>query len=74
MLPIHGERGKLYYGVKCGNQNCRESLALIELPPRASSEQSQEIRRQLQDLTVRCLMCTQETLVSERQIFVLEVR
>ena len=74
MMPIHGERGNLYYAIKCGNQNCRESLTLIELPPRASWEQSQEICGQLLDLTVRCPMCTQETLISEQQIFVLEVR
>jgi hypothetical protein len=74
MTPIHGERGKQYYAIKCGNRECRESLILIEIPAQSSWEEDKALRGKLLNLNVRCLMCAQETPILERQLFVLDVR
>jgi hypothetical protein len=71
MNPIPVERGKFYYAIKCQNDQCQEGLPV---PPRLAFEETQKLRDQLQDLTVRCQICTQETRVQERQIYLLEMR
>jgi hypothetical protein len=38
MQPIHGERGKQYFAIKCGNPQCQENLLLAELPHQVSWE------------------------------------
>jgi hypothetical protein len=74
MDPVHGERGKFYYGIKCGNLTCQEKLALIEVPARPSWEEAQGFLQQIEGRTVRCPICTQETPVQARQTFVLAVQ
>ena len=73
MNPIHGERGKFYYGIKCGNQACQESLALIAVPAQPSSQEAANLRGQIEGRSVRCPICAQETPIRQRQIFVLAV-
>ena len=72
--PLHGERGKFYYAIRCGNKSCHEKLPLAEIRPYPSPEKNRQVRDSLKGLTVRCLMCTHQTLVEERLLFVLEVR
>jgi hypothetical protein len=74
MIPIHGERGKLYYAIQCSNAECREALNLIELPHHYSWEQGNALQEQVRDLTVRCPVCTRETRIREQQFIVHEVR
>jgi hypothetical protein len=69
MDPISGERGKFYYGIKCGT--CEKSLPLIETPPKPSPKEADDLRQQIQDKIVRCPFCTQETPVRAPQILVL---
>lgn len=73
MNPIHGERGKFYYAIKCQNDQCHEFLALIEVPARPSHVEVKNLRKQIEGRSVRCPICTQETPIEQRQIFVLGV-
>lgn len=70
MLPIHGKSGKQYYAIKCSNQECREPLNLIEIPSQSLGEEQQVLEGQ----TIRCPMCTKETIILKRQIFVMAIR
>lgn len=74
MEPIHGERGKYYYALKCQNPTCGEKLLLIEIPAYPSDQQRRDSWNQLQDPAVRCPICTQKTPIEQRLLFVLEVR
>lgn len=73
MIPIHGERGKCYYAIKCQNPQCQEPLLLEELA-RPSWDDQEAAREKLQDLNVRCPICTRETPILQRQLYILEVR
>ena len=70
MNPIHGERGKFYYAVECNNQDCRQKLYVQELESNATDDSKGLVVGQ----SVRCPMCTQETLIEARRLVVIEVR
>jgi hypothetical protein len=72
MDPIHAERGKFYYAIKCGNRECQKSLALIEIPAQPFPEQANVLKQRIEGSTVRCPFCTQRTQISKT--FVLEVK
>ena len=72
MHPVHMRHGRYYWAVKCQNPECRQTLPLIEVPARPTSEEDLRLRESLKGLRVRCPACTQET-VAQPQIF-LEAR
>lgn len=72
--PLHGQRGKHYYAVRCANPQCREKLPLIEMSASADFDAGAAAKRQLINQAVRCPICTMNTPIIEAQIFVLEVR
>ena len=74
MHPIHGERGKFYYAIKCANPQCQELLTLAECPTPISDDEGENIQKRLHSLSVRCPICTQETPIEQRRIHVLGVR
>jgi hypothetical protein len=69
MNPIHGQQGKYYYAIHCANADCKQLLYVMETPPFAASNKSS-----LQGETVRCPMCTRNTVIEERRLVFIEVR
>jgi len=70
MNPIHGERGKFYYAMKCKNQNCKENLYFMETDNYTTEAQ----KHALDGKSVRCPMCTQETTIEASRMVVIGVR
>jgi phage FluMu protein Com len=66
MQPLHGERGRLYFAIKCSSPRCEEVLLLAEVNSVEKSD--------LDGKTVRCSVCTKETSIEDRRIFVREIR
>lgn len=74
MNPIDGKRGKLYHAITCGNNHCGAPLLLAELTPQSSCEEQSAVREGLRKSAVRCHICTQVTLVRDRNFFTREMR
>ena len=74
MDPLNWERGKHYYSIRCQNVKCHQTLALAEVPDQLSAEELTDLRKQVEGQAVRCPICTQETPIEQRRVFVLEVQ
>ncbi len=64
MIPLHGELGKFYYSVECINSSCKNVLYIAEVTPDYSRKGVESLYGQ----SVRCSMCTQESVIEERRI------
>lgn len=67
MRPIHGERGKQYWAIKCANPECAEKILLIES---SVSDNEGEVREKFRNDSVRCDMCAREMAVVKHLLFV----
>ncbi len=70
MNPIHGERGKFYYAVKCQNENCKENLYVLEIEKGSTESAKDSVVGKM----FRCSTCTEETLIESRRMVTIEVR
>jgi hypothetical protein len=73
MNPIHAERGKFYYAIKCQNAQCQEPLPLIEAPIHLSFDEKKNLEKQVAGRVVRCPICTRETPIEQRRLYILGV-
>lgn len=70
MNPLHGERGKFYFAVECRNPDCKQQLFVAEDDGSSTRKPLDQIYNQ----SVRCPICTQETLIESRGIVFIGVR
>ena len=68
---LHGIHGKQYWTIKCENPQCSENLLLTELSPSADEEGA--VRAKFRNENIRCDVCTQNTSIIQRQLFVLHI-
>jgi hypothetical protein len=64
IAALQGELGKYYLAIRCQNKQCQEVMLLAEIPTGTSWDEQQAIKRGLENNTVRCSICLQETLIS----------
>jgi hypothetical protein len=67
MRPIHGERGKQYWAIKCANPECAEKMLLIES---SVFDSEGAVRERFRSESVRCDMCARETSIIKSLLFI----